>query len=55
MMGTCKECEGQVSSSAETCPHCGSTDPNGPVHSLKNYLILGGIVMVLMIMGSCAG
>ena len=26
-LGKCKECGGQVSSDAETCPHCGANKP----------------------------
>lgn len=45
----CRECGGQVSTDAKTCPHCGATDPLGTTRQatigcLTVILIAGGVI-----------
>jgi hypothetical protein len=43
----CKECEGQVSSKATACPHCGAV-----LKKERQSIGCGGLILILIIIGS---
>lgn len=51
-LGPCRECEREVSSEAESCPHCGVPKPVRPERiKPKTLVIIFGIAAFLLILG----
>jgi predicted nucleic acid-binding Zn ribbon protein len=47
---TCKECENQISSSAEVCPHCGFTIEKNRVKKQGYIKIFAMLALLLIIL-----
>ncbi len=44
----CRECDGEVSTGAKTCPHCGVDRPAGPTaEDWAGFIVLGVVVAQL--------
>jgi uncharacterized paraquat-inducible protein A len=43
---TCKECNAQISETAESCPKCGAKKPKGPLKTIA--IIIAGVVVVFI-------
>ena len=48
----CKECGGQVSDNAKTCPHCGAKQPK---KTSKLALIFAGLILLFIFIGILGG
>lgn len=55
-MKQCRECGQQVSTDANSCPHCGKTNPTGSFAGMgcagKGCILLVGFVVAVMVIGS---
>lgn len=51
----CKECNGQVSSNAKLCPHCGTTSFNGMSFKTLLNLSLAGLFGLIVILSTLSG
>ncbi len=54
MMKTCRDCKGEISRSAKSCPHCGAQKPNQSkfeygLHQVANGLIGIGLIGTLLL------
>ncbi len=44
----CKECQREISSKANNCPHCGYTYKDGNAYFKISFLFLGAIVLIII-------
>ena len=53
-MKTCRDCQGEISRSAKSCPHCGARKPNQGkfeyrLHQVANALMGIGLILTLLL------
>lgn len=53
-MKTCRDCKGEISRSAKSCPHCGARKPNQGkfeygLHQFANALMGIGMILTLLL------